>query len=95
MKVAIVHLSDFHIHDKDRLLNQKINGILTALNAIGNVDEYIVVFSGYTTPYVTLTLLFQANPPWAAPPDGAEIFSAPLSGERGENLCRLRGSHGA
>lgn len=46
MKIAIVHLSDFHIHAGERFLQPKINGILSALNALGKVDDYIVVFSG-------------------------------------------------
>lgn len=46
MKIAIVHLSDFHIHEGEGLLDQKINGIVSALNVLGNVDDYVVVFSG-------------------------------------------------
>lgn len=46
MKIAIVHLSDFHIHAGEKFLPQKINGVLAALNILGKVDDYIVVFSG-------------------------------------------------
>lgn len=46
MKIAIVHLSDFHIHAGDKFLSQKTEGILSALNVLGKVDDYIVVFSG-------------------------------------------------
>jgi len=46
MKIAILHLSDFHIRAKDCFLNQKIDGVLSALNALGKIDDYIVVFSG-------------------------------------------------
>ena len=46
MKIAIVHLSDFHVHAGDRFLPQKTEGILSALNILGKVDDYIVVFSG-------------------------------------------------
>lgn len=46
MKIAIVHLSDFHIHAGDQFLTQKTEGILSALNVLGKVDDYIVVFSG-------------------------------------------------
>lgn len=46
MKIAIVHLSDFHIHAGEKFLPQKINGVLAALNVLGKVDDYIVVFSG-------------------------------------------------
>lgn len=46
MKIAIVHLSDFHIHDRDKFLSQKTDGLLSALNILGKIDDYIVVFSG-------------------------------------------------
>lgn len=46
MKIAIVHLSDFHIRAGDKFLPQKTEGILSALNVLGKVDDYIVVFSG-------------------------------------------------
>ena len=46
MKIAIIHLSDFHIRENDSFSSQKINGLLSALNAIGEVDDYIIVFSG-------------------------------------------------
>ena len=46
MKIAIVHLSDFHIKAGDHFLPQKINGVLSAINILGKVDDYIVVFSG-------------------------------------------------
>lgn len=46
MKVAVIHLSDFHIKDRDSFERAKINGIITSLNVLGNVDEYLVVFSG-------------------------------------------------
>lgn len=46
MKIAIVHLSDFHIRSGDQFLSQKTNGILSALNILGKVDDYVVVFSG-------------------------------------------------
>lgn len=46
MKIGIVHLSDFHIHEGDRFLAQKIDGVLSALNVLGALDDYIVIFSG-------------------------------------------------
>lgn len=46
MKVAIIHLSDFHIKDRDRFERAKLNGIISSLNALGSADEYLVVFSG-------------------------------------------------
>ena len=39
MKIAILHLSDFHIHAGEKFLPQKINGVLAALNILGKVDE--------------------------------------------------------
>lgn len=46
MKIAIIHLSDFHVRAGDKFLNIKIDGILSALNILGKVDDYIIVFSG-------------------------------------------------
>ena len=46
MKVAIIHLSDFHIKDREHFERAKINGIVSSLNALGQLDEYLVVFSG-------------------------------------------------
>ena len=46
MKVAIIHLSDFHIKNGERFERVKINGIISSLNALGDLDEYLVVFSG-------------------------------------------------
>ena len=37
MKIAIVHLSDFHIHAGEKFLPQKINGVLAALNILEKV----------------------------------------------------------
>ena len=46
MKIAIIHLSDFHVSDKDHFLDIKINGVLSAINILHNIDDFIVVFSG-------------------------------------------------
>lgn len=46
MKIAIIHISDFHVRAGDNFLPQKIEGVLSALNILGKVDDYIVVFSG-------------------------------------------------
>ena len=46
MKVAIIHLSDFHIKDREHFERAKVNGIISSLNALDKVDEYLVVFSG-------------------------------------------------
>ena len=46
MKIAIIHLSDFHVHAGEHFLDEKIEKFLGTLNTLGNVDEYIIVFSG-------------------------------------------------
>lgn len=46
MKIAIIHLSDFHVREGDQFVSQKTKGVLSALNVLGKVDDYIVVFSG-------------------------------------------------
>ena len=46
MKIGIVHISDTHIKAKDRFISKKINGVVSALNSLGKVDDYVVVFSG-------------------------------------------------
>lgn len=46
MRIAIIHLSDFHIHDRDKFLYEKTNGVLSAINVLGSIDDYIIVFSG-------------------------------------------------
>ena len=47
MKIAIVHLSDFHINAGERFLSQKIDGVLSALNILGkeNYAKGVVVKS--------------------------------------------------
>ncbi len=46
MRIAIIHLSDFHIKQRERFAQKKIDGITSALNVIGEVDDHLVVFSG-------------------------------------------------
>ena len=46
MKISIIHLSDFHIRGDEQFVLQKIDGILSALNILGKIDDFIVVFSG-------------------------------------------------
>ncbi len=46
MKIAILHLSDFHILAGERFLSEKIKRFGDSLNILGNVDEYVIVFSG-------------------------------------------------
>lgn len=46
MKVAIIHLSDFHIVENERFSKVKIDEFMESLNILGDVDEYIIAFSG-------------------------------------------------
>lgn len=46
MKIAIIHLSDFHIKDGDKIINQKIDGFLSGLNIFKDIYEYAIIFSG-------------------------------------------------
>lgn len=46
MKTAIIHISDFHIKETDNLIYEKINKMVSALNVIGSVDKYIIIFTG-------------------------------------------------
>lgn len=46
MKVAIIHLSDFHIKENDCFSQNKINEFLSGLKVIKNIDEYIIIFTG-------------------------------------------------
>lgn len=46
MKVAIIHLSDFHICENDKFIAQKTDGILSALNVLGTIDDFVIAFSG-------------------------------------------------
>ena len=46
MKIAIIHLSDFHIQSDKEYLDVKIEKLLTALNILGKIDDYAIVFSG-------------------------------------------------
>ena len=46
MKIAIIHLSDFHIKNGSRFIIEKIRKISDATSACGSVDECIIVFSG-------------------------------------------------
>ncbi|MGE1061239.1 metallophosphoesterase [Megasphaera paucivorans] len=46
MKLAIVHISDFHVNDKDQIINEKIEKFLNSLNVLSHIDKYIIAFSG-------------------------------------------------
>lgn len=46
MRIAILHLSDFHIKETDLFLDSKINAIVSSLNVLNDIDDYIIVFSG-------------------------------------------------
>ena len=48
MKIALIHLSDFHIRETDnnKINDQKINSVVNSLRAIKNIDNYILIVSG-------------------------------------------------
>ncbi len=46
MRLAIIHLSDFHVNDSSRFSDRKIDGLIKSLNTLGTVDEYLIIFSG-------------------------------------------------
>lgn len=46
MKIAVLHLSDFHVKASDRFLETKMNGLLSALNVLKGIDDYAIVFTG-------------------------------------------------
>ncbi len=49
MKIAILHLSDFHLKKNDIIKKEKIEKIIDAMKVAGKIDEYIIVFSGDLT----------------------------------------------
>lgn len=49
MKIAIVHISDFHVRENDKFQLDKIKKFSDSLNVLNDVDEYILVFSGDLT----------------------------------------------
>ena len=46
MKIAIIHLSDFHVKDSDRFVEQKIDSVVSALTPLEKIDDHVVIFSG-------------------------------------------------
>lgn len=46
MKVAIIHISDFHVKESERFIDEKISRFLDSINVLGNIDDYAIVFSG-------------------------------------------------
>lgn len=46
MKIAIVHLSDFHIKDKDIIIFKKIDGFISSLKSFDRLDNIIILISG-------------------------------------------------
>lgn len=46
MRLAIIHLSDFHVKGSGKFSDKKIDGLIKSLNTLGNVDEYLIIFSG-------------------------------------------------
>lgn len=46
MKVAIIHLSDFHVKENDHFSQKKITEVLAGLDVLKDIDEYIIIFTG-------------------------------------------------
>lgn len=46
MKIALIHLSDFHIKEGDRIANNKIDRMISSLNSLSVIDDYVILFSG-------------------------------------------------
>lgn len=46
MKIAIIHLSDFHVCEKDYFIQKKIDAVASGVSSLRNVDEYIITFTG-------------------------------------------------
>lgn len=46
MRIGIVHFSDFHVKENEHFLDEKIQKIQSALNVLGQVDGYVMVFTG-------------------------------------------------
>lgn len=45
MRIALVHLSDFHIQDR-KCLHEKIDKLIKSFNLINDIDKFIIVFTG-------------------------------------------------
>lgn len=46
MKIALLHVSDFHLKDKDTFNFQKIDSFITCLKSLPSIDEIIILVSG-------------------------------------------------
>ena len=46
MKIALVHISDFHLKDKDIFNYQKIDNFIAGLKSLSNIKEIILLISG-------------------------------------------------
>ena len=46
MRIAIVHLSDFHIKDKDIINYNKVSGFVSSLKSFEKIDDVMIVISG-------------------------------------------------
>lgn len=46
MKIALIHISDFHVRENESFISGKIQKFVDSLNALGSVDDYVVLFSG-------------------------------------------------
>lgn len=46
MRIAIIHLSDFHIKDKDIINYNKVNGLVSSLKSFEIIDAVMIIISG-------------------------------------------------
>ena len=46
MSFSIIHLSDFHLRDRDNLNNKKIESLVSCLKALDSIEEIIIIISG-------------------------------------------------
>lgn len=49
MKIALLHISDFHLKDKDTFNYQKIDSFINCLKSLPSIDEIIILISGDIT----------------------------------------------
>lgn len=46
MKIALLHISDFHLKDGDIFCNTKIDKFVDSLKSFPNIDDIIILISG-------------------------------------------------
>ena len=46
MKIAFLHLSDFHVKRGKTFIKDKIDKLVNSLNVLGEIDKVVLLFSG-------------------------------------------------